>query len=37
MKPTTTAQSHKGYFCLAFALGVLNAISVMTANVLVLS
>ena len=37
MKPNTTAQSHKGHFCLDFALGVLIAIGVMTANVLVLS
>ena len=37
MKPITTAQSRKVYFCLAFTLGFLIAISVMTANVLVLS
>ena len=37
MKPITTAQSHKGYFCLDFALGVLIPMGVMTANVLALS
>ena len=37
MKPITTAQSHKGHFCLGFAFGVLIAIGVMMVDVLELS